>query len=103
MDFGRGARLFFRCSAAAAPEAGDSCLLGDLGVTQAERPDDPVETLSVAAQQIVEIAKGVSRNASLLIMDEPTASLGGAEVRALFELIRRLRDRGTPGRRGSSA
>jgi ABC-type sugar transport system ATPase subunit/ribose/xylose/arabinose/galactoside ABC-type transport system permease subunit len=78
----------------AAMAAGARRLLRDLGVVQAERPEVPVETLSVAAQQMVEIAKAVSRNASLLIMDEPTASLGGAEVRALFELIRRLRERG---------
>jgi ABC-type sugar transport system ATPase subunit/ribose/xylose/arabinose/galactoside ABC-type transport system permease subunit len=68
--------------------------LADLGVAELGRTDAPVETLSVAAQQMVEIAKAVSRNVSLLIMDEPTASLGEAEVRTLFDLIRRLRERG---------
>jgi ABC-type sugar transport system ATPase subunit/ribose/xylose/arabinose/galactoside ABC-type transport system permease subunit len=68
-------------------------VLAHLGV-EAARADAPVETLSVAARQMVEIAKAVTRNASLLIMDEPTASLGDAEVQALFALIRRLRERG---------
>jgi ABC-type sugar transport system ATPase subunit/ribose/xylose/arabinose/galactoside ABC-type transport system permease subunit len=69
-------------------------VLVTLGVTTAGQPGAAVESLSVAGRQMVEIAKAVSRKASLLIMDEPTASLGEVEVRSLFDLIRRLRDRG---------
>jgi ribose transport system ATP-binding protein len=53
-------------------------------------PDAIVKTLSVAEQQLVEIAKAISVDSSLLIMDEPTAALGVAETRHLMELIRRL-------------
>lgn len=53
-----------------------------------------VETLSVAEQQIVEIAKALSRNARILIMDEPTASLTLKETQALFSTIRNLKSRG---------
>jgi len=49
-----------------------------------------VGTLSVAKQQMVEIAKALSWNARVLIMDEPTAALNDAEVETLFELIRRF-------------
>ncbi len=53
-------------------------------------PDAPVGTLSVAEQQLVEIAKAISLESSLLIMDEPTAALGLLETQHLMELIRRL-------------
>lgn len=43
----------------------------------------------------MEIAKALSRNARLLIMDEPTASLTVQETQTLFDLIRRLRNQGT--------
>ncbi len=46
--------------------------------------------LRVAAQQQVEIAKALALNAQLLILDEPTAALGGEETELLFEQIRRL-------------
>lgn len=49
-----------------------------------------VNGLSVAEQQLVEIAKAISMESSLLIMDEPTAALGLVESRCLMELIRRL-------------
>jgi ABC-type sugar transport system ATPase subunit/ribose/xylose/arabinose/galactoside ABC-type transport system permease subunit len=78
----------------AALERSAAGVLATLGVAGAERPDAPVETLSVAGRQMAEIAKAVSRNASLLIMDEPTASLGEVEASSLFALIRRLRERG---------
>lgn len=51
-------------------------------------------TLTVHEQQIVEIAKAISRNAKVIIMDEPTSSLPEGEVHVMFELIRRLRDKG---------
>jgi ribose transport system ATP-binding protein len=54
-------------------------------------PTERVEHLTVARQQMVEIAKALSFNAKVLIMDEPTAALNDAEVDVLFELIRRFR------------
>ncbi len=53
-------------------------------------PDEVVRSLSVAEQQLVEIAKAISLESSLLIMDEPTAALGLVETERLMELIRRL-------------
>jgi rhamnose transport system ATP-binding protein len=67
-------------------------LLDRLGVRlDAERP---VRGLSIADQQIVEIAKALSFDARVLIMDEPTAALSGPEVERLFSVVRTLRDRG---------
>ena len=51
--------------------------------------------LSVADQQIMEIAKALSLNASIIVMDEPTASLSAREVDRLFEIIELLRRDGT--------
>jgi ABC-type sugar transport system ATPase subunit len=67
-------------------------LMLDLGVEIA--PEAPVYSLSTAQQQVVEIAKGLSHELRLLILDEPTASLTLAESARLFELLRRLRDSG---------
>ena len=53
-------------------------------------PDAIVNSLSVAGQQLVEIAKAISMDPTLLIMDEPTASLGLTETKHLMDLIRRL-------------
>jgi ribose transport system ATP-binding protein len=53
-----------------------------------------VRELTVAAQQMVEIAKAFSLNASLILMDEPTSALSSKEVDALFALMRRLKERG---------
>jgi rhamnose transport system ATP-binding protein len=50
--------------------------------------------LSIADQQIIEIAKAISLDASLLVMDEPTAALSGVEVERLFAVARSLRDEG---------
>jgi rhamnose transport system ATP-binding protein len=52
-------------------------------------------TLSVAQQQMVEIARALSLNARVLIMDEPTSSLTLSEVSELFTIVRRLREAGT--------
>jgi rhamnose transport system ATP-binding protein len=49
--------------------------------------------LSIADQQIVEIAKALSLNARVIVMDEPTAALSAAEVARLFEVVRTLRAR----------
>jgi ABC-type sugar transport system ATPase subunit len=57
-------------------------------------PSVVVRNLSVAEQQLVEIAKAISLESSLLIMDEPTAALGLAETQRLLELIRRLAAQG---------
>ena len=53
-----------------------------------------VEGLSTANQQLVEIAKALTLNAKLLILDEPTAALGGAETKLLFEQIEALKSEG---------
>jgi rhamnose transport system ATP-binding protein len=57
-------------------------------------PRRPAEGLSIADQQILEIAKAISLDARLLIMDEPTAALSGVEVERLFAVARSLRDEG---------
>jgi rhamnose transport system ATP-binding protein len=57
-------------------------------------PDRPAEGLSIADQQVIEIAKAVSLDARVLIMDEPTAALSGIEVDRLFTIARSLRDEG---------
>lgn len=57
-------------------------------------PRRPALGLSIADQQIIEIAKAISLDARLLIMDEPTAALSGVEVERLFAVARSLRDEG---------
>ena len=57
-------------------------------------PRTRVGDLAVAAQQMVEIAKALSFNAEVLIMDEPTAALTETEIDELFRIIRQFRDRG---------
>ncbi|WP_104180519.1 sugar ABC transporter ATP-binding protein [Arthrobacter sp. B0490] len=69
-------------------------LLEELGITSI-RPTASVSSLSVAQQQIVEIAKAVSYDARIISMDEPTAALAGPEVDLLYGIIDRLRTRGT--------
>lgn len=54
----------------------------------------PMGALSVAQQQLVEIAKALSRDAHILIMDEPTASLTRTECEQLYQIAERLRDEG---------
>ena len=53
----------------------------------------PVRGLSMADQQLIEIAKALSLEARALVLDEPTASLSAHEVDRLFSIVRRLRDR----------
>ena len=54
----------------------------------------PVNQLSVAEQQFIEIAKAVSINDKVLILDEPTATLTNQETETLFKLIRNLKEKG---------
>src|SRR5690606_21055383 len=56
--------------------------------------DVPVHRLSVAEQQFVEIAKALSLNARILVLDEPTATLTPSEVEHLFKVMRELRKQG---------
>ena len=56
--------------------------------------DALVETLPVAKKQLVAIARAISNNAKLVIMDEPTTSLTKNEVKALFKVIRHLQSQG---------
>ena len=67
-------------------------LLDQLGVRL--DPGAVVRSLSVAEQQMVEIAKALSLNARIVIMDEPTSALTDTEVTALFDIIRGLKARG---------
>ena len=53
-------------------------------------PTARVSDLSVAQRQMVEIAGALSRNARIVVLDEPSAALGGRELEKLFEIIRRL-------------
>ncbi|AWS95413.1 MULTISPECIES: sugar ABC transporter ATP-binding protein [Citrobacter] len=58
-------------------------------------PDTLVADLTVAQQQMVEIAKAISVNAKILIMDEPTAALTETEIDSLFQVTRLLKEQGT--------
>ncbi|MCU1585958.1 MAG: rbsA [Microbacteriaceae bacterium] len=57
-------------------------------------PRKRVDRLSVAEKQMLEIARALHRHAQVLILDEPTAVLGGDDVDTLLEIIRKLKDRG---------
>ncbi|HWT07260.1 MAG TPA: sugar ABC transporter ATP-binding protein [Xanthomonadales bacterium] len=75
---------------AAAAEAAK--VLGELGITLPL--DRPARKLSVAEQQLTEIAKCLVRKARLIVMDEPTAALTDREISALFALIAKLKAQG---------
>ncbi|MFC6091248.1 sugar ABC transporter ATP-binding protein [Saccharothrix lopnurensis] len=72
----------------AAQRAGAVRLFDRLGVRL--DPDRPARGLSIADQQLVEIAKALSLDARVLVMDEPTAALSGVEVERLFAVVRAL-------------
>jgi ribose transport system ATP-binding protein len=57
-------------------------------------PRARVDTLSVGTRQLVEIAKALSQEPAILVLDEPTASLGVDDSQTLFDVIRRLKDQG---------
>jgi ribose transport system ATP-binding protein len=67
-------------------------LLESLGISL--NPRKTIRSLTVAYQQIVEIAKALSHNAKVLIMDEPSAPLTTNEVEKMFDLVRNLKARG---------
>jgi ribose transport system ATP-binding protein len=57
-------------------------------------PRRPLDELPTAYRQLTEIAKALSQDARVLVMDEPTSSLGRKETAQLFEIIRRLKEEG---------
>ena len=67
-------------------------LLHDLGLDI--DPEMPISALTVAQQQLVEIARALSRQARIIIMDEPTSALSQSEIESLFTVIRRLQGLG---------
>ena len=80
---------------AAAMRAETERVLALFGVRHGIVPDTLVGDLDVASQQMVEIAKAISLNAKVIVMDEPTAALNEAECEVLFGLVDRLRASGT--------
>ena len=69
-------------------------LLTRLGLNDV-RPDTMVQDLSMAERQLVEIARALSRNARILILDEPTATLGEREIERVFAGVRELANAGS--------
>jgi ribose transport system ATP-binding protein len=67
--------------------------LDEIGIGNVS-PDLQVRRLSLAQQQMVEIARAVALESRVLVLDEPTSSLTRRDIERLFTLIRRLRDRG---------
>lgn len=87
---GRGPGGIFVDRHRAAAQA--TAILDRMGV--AIDPGAPVGTLSIAEQQLVEIARALATESQILIMDEPTSSLGVRDVRALLDVVTGLRDSG---------
>lgn len=67
-------------------------LLNELGVSM--KPTDVVQDLGVGYWQMTEIAKALSQDAKIIVMDEPTSSLTKSETKILFEFIDRLKTKG---------
>lgn len=67
-------------------------LLASIGLN--EDPKMLVKDLTVAKQQMVEIAKAISYNAKLIIMDEPTSAISGNEIAELFSIMRKIKAEG---------
>ncbi|MEX2601128.1 MAG: sugar ABC transporter ATP-binding protein [Balneolaceae bacterium] len=70
-----------------------SKVLDELGIPVGA--ESKIRDLSIGQQQLVEVAKAVSTQPRILVMDEPTSSLSDKEIRILFDIVRKLRDRGT--------
>lgn len=75
-----------------AQEAKADELLRDMGIQVDSRT--LVKNLGVGTQQMVEIAKALSKNAKIIVFDEPTSSLTDSEIRELFRIIGLLKQRG---------
>lgn len=71
-----------------------AALVTDLGLDEIRSVGTIVSNLSLAHQQLVEIARALSCRARILVLDEPTSSLSEAETEALFATLRRLRSQG---------
>ena len=69
-----------------------AALLGTMGV--AFKPQTKIKQLSIAEKQMVEIAKAISTQAKVIIMDEPTSALSDKEVAMLFKIIKELKNKG---------
>jgi len=68
-------------------------VLSDMGLDRI-RPQQPLSELSIGERQLVEVARALSQNARLVILDEPTATLSAAETAHVFAAIRRVAARG---------
>jgi D-xylose transport system ATP-binding protein len=73
--------------------SGTQALLDELGIRDV-KPGDQVRSLTVGKQQMVEIAKALSKRARILVLDEPTSALTDKEVADLFRIIRKLKQDG---------
>jgi len=87
-DFRNGSFVNWKAMRNKAREHLDNIGFGNISVTAR------VGDLSVAYQQVVEICKALTRNASVLVLDEPTAVMTSKEVEQLFKLLKNLRDKG---------
>lgn len=68
-------------------------VLEQLGQTDIQ-PNQLVKNLSIAQQQVVEIAKAIASNARIILMDEPTSSISQKDAERLFTIIKKLRNNG---------
>ncbi|TLV03214.1 sugar ABC transporter ATP-binding protein [Dyadobacter luticola] len=75
--------------------SGTAQLLQQLCIDPILSPDTQVSELSAGQKQMVEIAKALAKNPSVLILDEPTASISGSDTQTLFNIIRDLKNKGT--------
>jgi len=76
-------------------ERAAGAMLKKLSLAAAIDPQAPVETLSIAQRQIVEIARSLVRASPVIVLDEPTAALSDKEADVLLQILRTLRDQGT--------